>query len=244
MAFKRYGFLWNTDFDGWISNNGRFTIKVWRFGSIYQCNVFVEYEYGTQFWGSITPATPAVRFCLPSSEKWYQAMKVGTSFVARIEKYGFPDSSKVFDYLCDKYRCLYQYRLDILNYLFCVGGYDWLDGQLVDTSLFYKQKSDLDDFDLSFEKGPLKDNGMNYSFHPLSKYSNIINVPDDVNDDWLKLAYETAILLRDRSNLEDTRENMQQTKNRERSFGIIRDLKHRFGSRLLAMNVLDTGVWM
>lgn len=48
--------------------------------------------------------------------------------------------------------------------------------------------------------GPLPDNGKPRDFYPISEgYSNICLVPDDVRDDWLAVAYEAAVLLRDRS---------------------------------------------
>lgn len=75
-------------------------------------------------------------------------------------------------------------------------------------------------------------------FYPVSKeHSNICCVPDDVQGHWLKLAYEAAILLRDKSGLPDieSKHNSfpkdyveRQEKNREIGALVVSDLERRF----------------
>lgn len=50
---------------------------------------------------------------------------------------------------------------------------------------------------------PLPDDGQPRAFYPVCDSSNICNVPNDVKPDWLALAYEAVILLRDRSGISD-----------------------------------------
>ena len=49
------------------------------------------------------------------------------------------------------------------------------------------------------EVGPKPDKGGPVAFYPVCEYSKICCIPNDVQDDWLKLAFEAACMLRDRS---------------------------------------------
>lgn len=46
--------------------------------------------------------------------------------------------------------------------------------------------------------GPLPDDGAPRNFYPVCQYSGILCIPDDVRPDWLAVAYEAALMLRDR----------------------------------------------
>lgn len=46
--------------------------------------------------------------------------------------------------------------------------------------------------------GPLPDDGAPRNFYPVCQYSLILCIPDDVRPDWLAVAYEAALMLRDR----------------------------------------------
>lgn len=46
--------------------------------------------------------------------------------------------------------------------------------------------------------GPLPDDGRPRNFYPVCHYSGILCIPEDVRPDWLLVAYEAALLLRDR----------------------------------------------
>lgn len=76
-------------------------------------------------------------------------------------------------------------------------------------------------------------------FYPVSKdYSNICCVPDDVQTHWLKIAYEAAILLRDKSGIPDikskhnreygAKEPERQKENREIGAAVVAELERRF----------------
>lgn len=80
--------------------------------------------------------------------------------------------------------------------------------------------------------------GDKFLFHPVSKnHSNIFKVPDDVKPEWLYLAYEAALLLRDNSGIPEFNSNYfafsdndlkNQEKNRELGSLIVEDLERRF----------------
>lgn len=77
-----------------------------------------------------------------------------------------------------------------------------------------------------------------YAFYPVSEgYSLICEVPDDVRPDWLALAYEAALLLRDHSGIPDIKSkwNMgpksdvkRQEDNRKIGARVVADLERRF----------------
>lgn len=80
-----------------------------------------------------------------------------------------------------------------------------------------------------------------YQFYPASEnYSNICLVPDDVKPEWLELAYESALLLRDKSGVikmpksrfdtanRDIDDEKRQADNRVLGAKIVADLERRF----------------
>ena len=90
-------------------------------------------------------------------------------------------------------------------------------------------------------KGPHPEDDGPRAFYPACEaYSNICRVPDDVQDDWLKLSYEAALMLRDRSKAipEDERapptqdEINRQIENVKLGTKVVKDLEKRFGKRL------------
>jgi hypothetical protein len=99
--------------------------------------------------------------------------------------------------------------------------------------------------DIEFDKKkevverPLPDEGMRKNFYPVSdNYSLITNVPDDVKDEWLALAYEAAIMLRDRSNVIElsSESSIDNVRNIEIGTRVVRELTERFGARIEALN--------
>jgi len=102
---------------------------------------------------------------------------------------------------------LFQYRAEALNQLFCVNGngYDWVDGQLVDwmednpdpllVDKRYQRAKEL--IEAGYELPFINDEMnrirvfMHHDWYPLCEYSNIVNIPDDVQKDWLMGAIET-----------------------------------------------------
>ena len=61
----------------------------------------------------------------------------------------------------------------------------------IDDAYFYAREAAL-------PIGPLPDDGAPRSFYPVCQYSAILCIPDDVRPDWLAVAYEAAVMLRDR----------------------------------------------
>lgn len=157
---------------------------------------------------------------------------------------------------------IWNTRNRVLNQLFFVtgSGYRWVDGTLLngdqedhDFSHWDEQDKRLQEsisnlreiekkyglintFD-HIDERKKKDEMELYEFSRISRYSDICNVPDDVRDDWLDLAYEAAILLRDKSdvdlmghagteNLEERK--LEQLKNKEKGADIVKDLEKRF----------------
>ena len=82
-------------------------------------------------------------------------------------------------------------------------------------------------------RAPLPDDGARRAFIPVDKkFSLICSVPDDVLPDWLALAFEAAITLRDRSLINadtgDADQQKRQRRNRVIGAQIVKDLKRRF----------------
>jgi hypothetical protein len=75
--------------------------------------------------------------------------------------------------------------------------------------------------------GPVPDDGSPHAFYPLSDFSALLKIPPDIKPDWLALAHETAIALRDRS-AEDTGQEDRARRNREAGARIAGALKARY----------------
>lgn len=87
---------------------------------------------------------------------------------------------------------------------------------------------------------PLPEKEGSRRFYPISKnYSNITKVPSDVRADWLAIAYEAAILLRNRAGVPEgstashrgttlEKEIIEHSKYRELGAKIVEDLERRF----------------
>lgn len=77
-----------------------------------------------------------------------------------------------------------------------------------------------------------------HMFYPISKeYANICQVPDDVQTHWLKISYEAAILLRDKSGIPDIKSKhhkytesdvKRQARNAEIGAEVVAELERRF----------------
>lgn len=89
------------------------------------------------------------------------------------------------------------------------------------------------DYEPSGQQRPLPDDGKVKAFYPVSNgYSNITIVPDDVRPEWLAIAYETAILLRDRSGISNSNGGLNkeewQASNKEIGARVVNELEKRF----------------
>lgn len=89
-----------------------------------------------------------------------------------------------------------------------------------------------------------------HMFYPVSKdYSNICQVPDDVQTHWLKISYEAAILLRDKSGIPDIkskhhkpteRDVAQQARNSQIGAEVVAELERRFPHVLKKVQQIST----
>lgn len=90
---------------------------------------------------------------------------------------------------------LYPIRSRVLDHYFCTNGngMEWYDGVLIGGDARREAaKARLEageEVTWETDRGPLK------SFYPLSGYSHLANVPDDVKPDWLRGVYETLDLI-------------------------------------------------
>lgn len=75
--------------------------------------------------------------------------------------------------------------------------------------------------------GPMPDDGRPYHFYPVSEFSSLLMIPPDVMPDWLLLAYEVSVALRDRS-AEKAGEEDRVARNRQAGTRIARELKDRY----------------
>jgi hypothetical protein len=128
---------------------------------------------------------------------------------------------ELFAYLFECYPTLFQTRLNVLGHLFVTNGcgYVWEDGALVDVR---GGRETRDARDAHLPTGPVPDDGTPENFYPMCECANLANIPDDVQPEWLALAYETAVALRDRSGGEWGRQNRQWGRR------LIRDIVRRF----------------
>lgn len=89
-----------------------------------------------------------------------------------------------------------------------------------------------------------------HRFYPVDKsYSNICQVPDDVQTHWLKISYEAAILLRDKSGIPDIkskhhkltqRDIAQQARNSQIGAEVVAELERRFPHVLKKVQQVST----
>jgi hypothetical protein len=197
----------------------RFEVVTWPFGSIHQSKVFVTTP------GS---KSERVGVCLPPGKTRKEAMQRGLDWVAAYKAPDSPDElfPKLFRQWRTIYRTRVDI-IDHLFFVIG-NGYSWLDGAIVPTSDYPEEPSVpappdgspevYSDafFDLSRSEqrviqeyhyylreqatpiGPLPDDGAPRNFYPVCHYSAILNIPANVRPEWLLVAYEAALLLRDR----------------------------------------------
>ena len=224
------GKVWYPTGDGVGTRVGRFEVRTWKFGSIHQCVVLVDYEASRDARGD-----RRVRIGFDPGRTREEAMRRGLEWARNYRAPESPD--ELFPTLFRRWRQLYRTRADILDQLFFTigGGYTWLDGAIVSSSLGEEELgADAPSIDLppdapeflsegylalpererdliqqawfregreNFPVGPVPDDGEPQEFYPVSEYSNLLAIPDDVRPDWLLVAYEAAKLLRDRQTL-------------------------------------------
>lgn len=239
----------------------KFIAFTWKFGNIHQAKVNVIYDLKVQGQSVAKPGfNQEARVCLHHQKTRKSAMKRCLSFIKEFKERGSPTVHDTFDYYTKYFK--ENHRVKILEQLFFTigNGYDWLDGGLISDPDTYLELLDIMERDAKLteffemakellkEHEPIEKtleevqeemyNGDKIQFYPVSKeYSNICFVPDDVKPDWLNLAYEAAILLRDKSGVPDIDSKYiqkqdddykRQEENRKIGLDIVNQLETRF----------------
>lgn len=244
---EKFGHTWQRWDDGWSTSVGRFFVGVWPFGDGWQSKVYVEDPDNTDPVSDKAKEVGVYLGCWPSMD---EAMRRAHAWVVAYE----PQSvESVLAGMFADYPDLFRTLADAYDHLFfTVGnGYDWLDGALVETvqdpaersvdpmsaygNLPYAVRQRLQQIlreKKDLPKGPVHDDGAPRPFYPLSDYSLITRVPDNVRPDWLDAAYEAAWAYHDRAspyNQDDTYEQRERVKqDRRRAKGITVELRRRF----------------
>lgn len=264
-TLQLYGYTWKHDGETWNTQvDGRFWVTTWPFGSIHQSKIYVDYDHKMDGKAPDSPIKGQghVGICLEPGKTRNEAMKKGLAWVKQYQEKGTPSVKDEFDYCYKYYPDLFLNRISIIDHLFFVigGGHEWLDGAIVSTSPEQHLRSNkyFDDLketlketkkilkelrpvpeeeDLDAYRAKHWTTGI-YRFYPASKdYSNVCLVPDDVKPEWLELAYEAALLLRDKSGIPDIKskwtstdkhEIKRQEDNRELGIQVVSDLERRF----------------
>lgn len=248
-----YGVDWASDGDDeWVGRIERFTIHIWGFGPRYQCVVNVDCLHRKDPVGVGMPISSTKEEAMKAGTDWIAHFK--ENGVQNAEEYiaeKYTQWGNLYQY---RYQVLEQMFFTIGNGYYwldgglqCSGPYDHLDytDKYEGDKFSDNYGIDLEDESISLElrlklkeifgekkkttPGPHHDDGRVRRLYPVYPgYSNILIVPDDVRDDWLQVAYEAALLLRDKSDvsLERGEDN--------HNFGVqaVKDLETRFGGRL------------
>ncbi|MFA6235136.1 MAG: hypothetical protein WC824_13260 [Bacteroidota bacterium] len=259
-------YTWKPWDDGYETQvTDRIRAVTWRFGSIHQCKIFVEYPQ------SRDPCDGTeIGICLLHRKTLKGARSHVLKWAEKIAAGNFPGPDDLFTRLYLEWPSQFRTRLRVLNHLFFTigNGFSWLDGCLIDSSpediLEWTQKQKFRQkkiregtanlFELECEmmdleqaalpKGPLPDDGKPIDFYPVCDYSNILCVPDDVRDDWLAVAYEAALALRDRTGEtgaywpESTPELRAKKVTEQKAYGdqVVNELRERFPLRVPTEN--------
>lgn len=252
------GYAWTGDDHLYATINDKLTASTWEFGDIHQAVVYVKYNHliegkkSDQFF-----VGDGLGIGLRYGETREQAMQHCLDWIDQYQAKGVPTMEEAFQACYKYYPDLFPGRAAVLDHWFFVGGngYGWLDGSIVDTSpddrglepseyikelsRFIKEAEDRlaelgrpikkDPPGILWEKPP-------YAFYGVHRYSKICNVPDDVKPEWLALAYEAALLLRDHSGVPNINSKRKfgeediarQEENRKIGADIVGQLERRF----------------
>jgi hypothetical protein len=284
-TIRRCGRIWssnNTYYDNdWHTDvDDRFHAMTWKFGSIHQAKVFIDYDHKME---GVTPDSPkidrGVGICLRYGKTMEEAMQICLDYIEEFKKNGPGTVEQIMKDSWEHWPTLYPNgkRIPVIEHIFFVigGGYTWVDGALICTNphdhleevrrdrkdedldralkaseeirkMVRERKlakgEELDYWDYTREEqNELRWGQGVYRFYPASEnYSNVCLVPDDVKPEWLELAYEAAILLRDKSGLpkmpksrfdaidRDENEVKRQEDNRKLGEKVVADLERRF----------------
>lgn len=279
-TLRRCGHIWssnNTYYENdWHTTvDGRFHATTWKFGSIHQAKVFVDYEHKIE---GKEPASfkvdGSVGVCLRYGRTMEDAMQICLDWIKEFQANGPASVQQVFEDSWNHWPTLYPMgnRIAVIDHIFFAigGGYSWVDGAIMCTTphdyLESRERDEREDKKLKealkkaselrallkkykLDKGEEPEDDWEdvrekywkmdvFSFYPVSKdYSNICLVPDDVKPEWLALAYEAALLLRDKSGIPDIKsrwynktedDHKRQEDNRALGAEIVAELERRF----------------
>lgn len=271
---KRHGHTWQLNGDTWYTTIDRFVVNIWKFGSIHQAKVLVDYDLKIDGKIHDSPLSrPYVGIGLRPGKTRDAAMKTCLDWIDDFKKKGPPTVEESFEHCAKYWADIYPTRISYLDHwFFTIGnGYDWLDGSLMCTSpddyldtlarreenkkvleaaaeveklmKKYRDEDLLKGLPVEEEYDDYSDpqskywtSGV-YSFYPVSKdYSDICKVPDDVKPEWLALAYEAALLLRDKSGVPQVKsrynsgkdDHARQAENKKIGAQVVSDLERRF----------------
>lgn len=251
------GHVWKPDGDGVATAvHGRFTVTTWRFGDIHQSKVFVDYPKSRDPVG--TEVGICLRPGKTRKEAMQHGLAWVDTYIKAGGPEG-PDTlfPKLYRDWRTIYRTRLDI---IDHIFFTIGnGYTWLDGGIIATSdekpIRVKHPKGAPEFatpeffaledhqlqhiimqaamDAREEKmvvGPLPDDGKPRHFYPICEYSDVLNTPEDVREDWLKVVYEAAVVLRDRQSIEPDgfHDSERCASNREHGRKVVEELEAKY----------------
>jgi hypothetical protein len=284
-TIRRCGHIWSSnntyyDDDWHTTIDERFHISTWKFGSIHQAKVFIDYNHlidGKE--PDSFKVDGSVGICLRYGKTMEEAMRICLDYIEEFKKNGPPSVDQLFQDSWDHWPTLYvrgRREPVICQTFFTIGGgYTWVDGAVMCTSPHDYLESvreerkdegmtkaleaceevrkmsrerklakgeELDYWDYTREEQDEMRWGQGvFNFYPASEgYSNVCLVPDDVKPEWLELAYEAAILLRDKSGVpkmpksrwhnekSDEDDQKRQADNRVLGAKVVAELERRF----------------
>lgn len=275
-TIRRCGHVWTSNDsyygDDWHTTvDERFHPMTWKFGSIHQSKVFVDYKHLIKGKESTAPKIEGgLGICLRPGKTTKEAMQICLDWIEEFKQKGPSSVQEMFEESWDHWPTLYSKgnRISVIDYIFFVigGGYSWVDGALMSTSphdwmesrkndeAYQKTKQAAKDIrellkQCKIDQGEEPEDDWDdvhekiwrmdvFRFYPVSEnYSNICLVPDDVKPEWLSLAYEAALLLRDKSGVPDIKSKWynnteddfkRQEENRKIGAIVVADLEKRF----------------
>lgn len=124
---------WHTDVDE------RFHVSTWKFGSIHQSKVFIDYEHLMD--GKHTDSIKcdgSVGICLRYGKTMKEAMQIGLDWIEEFKDKGPASVERVFKDSWEYWPTLYPNgnRIAVIDHILFVigGGYNWVDGAIMCTS--------------------------------------------------------------------------------------------------------------
>lgn len=281
---KRYGVEWKSDgFGDWYGSSGRFSISIWRFGPRFQCKVFVKYPQAKEDPDIGLPISESRDEAMQRGVAWIKQFEEnGPGSPDEVFSDCYNHYKSIYQY---RHQVIEQLFFVIGNGYDWLDGAIVSNSPYDHLEALHRQEDKWDAEEEEREKdwealrarfpelgespiaarrrktiGPHPDDGRPLALYPVSEgYSNIFLVPDDVTDEWLQVAYEAAIMLRDRSSADavqprlDIRlphdpelaalvkkeredraksDRVRQEQNRQAGVKIVKDLERRFGDRI------------